>query len=100
MYKVTPICESEGRIVGHHVKMHLNIKVHIHVSQEAIASSEPLLEGSEFELRRESGNRFHFLGAQASNVREPVTVLHRGSAKRFIDLLEERYIRSYCSARR
>jgi len=39
-----------------------------------------LKEGREFELRRESGSRFHSLGAEKWNAREPVTVLYRGSA--------------------
>ena len=41
-----------------------------------------LKEGSEVELRRESGSRFHSFGAEAWNAREPITVLHRGSARR------------------
>ena len=31
-------------------------------------------------IRRESGSRFHSLGAKKWNAREPITVLYRGSA--------------------
>ena len=61
----------------------MQLKVHVLESQREIVSFEPFLKvGSEFEQRRESGSRFHSLGAEAWNAREPITVLHRGSAKR------------------
>jgi len=41
-----------------------------------------LKEGREFELRRESGSRFHSSGAEKWNAREPITVLYHGSANR------------------
>jgi len=41
-----------------------------------------LKEGKEFELQRESGSRFHSLGAEKWNAREPITVMYRGSAKK------------------
>lgn len=47
-----------------------------------IASFEShLKEGSKFELQRESGSQFHFIGTGAWNARDIVTVGHHGSAK-------------------
>jgi len=46
-----------------------------------------LKEGREFELRRESGSRFHSLGAEKWNTREPITVLYRGSANIYVLLM-------------
>jgi len=43
-----------------------------------------LKEGRKFEIRRESGSRFHSLGADKWNAREPITVLYRGSANRHV----------------
>jgi len=38
------------------------------------------MEGREFVLRRENGSRFHSLGAEKWNAREPIIVLYHGSA--------------------
>lgn len=54
-------------------------------SHGKIMSSELLFkEGSELELERESGSRFHSLGSEACNALEPLTVLHQASPKSFI----------------
>ena len=39
-------------------------------------------EGREFVLQIESGSRFHSLGADKWNAREPIAVLNRDSANR------------------
>ena len=53
-------------------------------------SFEALLkQGREFELRRESGSRFHSFGAETWNARDTIIVPYRGSANRRVGLPDD-----------